>query len=257
MRLASARVLLLLSLLTLAGPASPTHAEETPAEPSRIATMTITQLAGLVDVVTASARQDSLKLPPAARRRDCRELIRLSNAFALGYRYLGEARSAPAAAGTDGAVLTVRVKIVQARVMIFAARMRAAEWLKACAGFAVPEADRDDPRYRTPQPVAAADFAEAVADAHEGAMIQLAGAAAAARSGACGPIIAAGESMTLYRPYLEKLSADIAERPEVLGPRVSRRLLDADRARIVATEQALWQRFGPKCSGSGRPAPAP
>jgi hypothetical protein len=255
MRLATAGVLLLLAFAAAAGSTAPARADEDAAPPSRIAAMTLTELAGLVDAVGVAARQDSLKMPAAARRRDCRELIRLSNAFTLGYSYLGEARSAPAASGTGPAVMTLRARIVQGRVLAFAARMRAADWLEACAGFVVPEADRDDSRYQPPQPVAAAEFADAVADAHEGAVIQLAGAAVAARSGACASIVSAGEAMTLYLPYLEKLSADLAKRPEVLGPRVSRRLIDTDRARIVATEQALWQRFGPKCTGPGKMPP--
>jgi hypothetical protein len=244
-----------LVLMLLLGAAGAVRADDEAEQGTRIAAMSAAELTRFVEAVTAAVGQDSLKMQGAAQRRDCLELIRISNSFGLGYGYLGAALAAPPASAKDDAGLGLRARIVQGRVLTFAARVRAAEWLRPCADFAVPDDRRGDPRYRQPQPIASGDFAGAVADAHEAALTNLAAAGAAIKSGACPAISSAGEAITLYMPYLEKLAADISARPEVLGPRVSRRLIDNDRAQLGAAEQALWRRFSSICphdaGGSG------
>lgn len=246
---------LILAVLCIA----PAHADEASDQMAGIARMSAPELTKFVDAVTATVGQDSLKMQAAAQRRDCLELLRTGNSFVLGYDYLSAARTSPAASGKDDAALSLRVRIVQGRVLAFAARMRSEDWLRGCAGFALPEAQKDDPHYRTPRPVVAADFADAVADAHDGALANLGAAAAALKQGDCARLASVGQAITLYSPYLEKLSADLGDRPQVLGPRVSRRLVDGDAAQLAAAEQSLWQQYSSTCqapAGAGPQSPA-
>ncbi len=217
------------------------------ADIGRIGKMSLKELAAFVGAVTRSVGQDTVKLQPAAQSNDCAELIRASNSFALGYRLLEEARTS-----LDGKpakdVLVLKSHIVQSRVITFAARVRAEEWLsRRCVNFPIPADKANEPRYATPVKVATAEYTQAVIEAREAAEANLAAAVAAGIGKKCPAVISSMQSIQLFVPYLEKLSKDVAKRPEALGPRASRRGLEVARAQLVAAGNKLYRELGIGC----------
>jgi hypothetical protein len=217
------------------------------ADIARIGKMSFKELAGFVAAVTRSVGQDTIKLQPAAQRNDCAELIRAANSFALGYRLLAEA-DASLTGKPARDVLVLKSHIVQSRVITFAARVRAEEWLsRGCVNFPMPADKASEPRYATPAKVETAEYTRAVIEAREAAEANLAAAVAAGIGKKCPAVISAMQSIQLFVPYLEKLSKDVGKRPEALGPRASRRGLEVARAQLVAAGNKLYRELGIGC----------
>lgn len=244
---------LLLVVAALSGLSAPVLAQD--AAPG-IAGMDAAALAGFVDQVTTTVGQDSLKMRDAGPKRDCLTMIGLSNSFRLGYGYLGEAGDRAAQLDGDPSIV-VRARAVQARVLTFAARVRAEEWLEACTGFAVPAERAADARFAPPGKIAPAEFAEASADLRDAAAVNLAGAVQAATSRDCKRVVAAAEALDLFVPYVDKMIADLTRRPAAQGPRASLSGLQAIRAQLVGVGNSLESEFRPICAGGAAPAAAP
>ena len=240
--------------MALLGPVS--HALADDGQFAKIAKMSIADLDKFVGLVTASVAQDTLKLRSASERHDCLELTRAANSFALGYRYL--ARVDELIPKADSTTISLRSKVVQSRVVTFAARVRAEELLgQGCASFVAPAEHAGDERYVTPQIIALSEFTTAVIEARQAAEIIFAGASGAAKSGKCPLVGSAIQSIQLITPYLVKLLNDIASRPQALGPRASRRGLAQIRDQLASAANQLDQKFGPLCSGpAGDKTPA-
>jgi hypothetical protein len=241
----------LLTVIAILATAQSAMAQEdaAPGDPqvAGIATMSVKELDTLVNSVAAAVNQDTLKLRGFAQSNDCLDLFRASNSLALAYSSLAEVKSV-AAGRPDKEAPIVRAKAVQTRVTTFAARVRAEEWLaQRCRNFAVPADHAADPRYATPLEVSSADYTDAVIDARETAETNLAIAVGAGISGKCPEAIAAGQNIALLLPYIQKLLADTEKRPEVLGPRASRRGLEVSRRQLVAALDQLQAEFGEKC----------
>lgn len=217
------------------------------ADLSRIGQMNLKELATLVGAVTRTVGQDTIKLQPAAQRSDCAELIRASNSFALGYRLLAEVRgSLEGKPAKDIAAL--QTHIVQSRVITFAARVRAEEWLsRLCVNFPMPADKANEPRYAKPVKLQTAEFTQAVIEARQAAEANLALAVAAGIGKKCPQVISAMQSIQLFVPYLEKLSKDVAKRPEALGPRASRRGLEVARGQLINAGNKLYRELGIGC----------
>ncbi len=217
------------------------------ADLSRIGQMNLKELATLVGAVTRTVGQDTIKLQPAAQRSDCAELIRASNSFALGYRLLAEVRgSLEGKPAKDIAAL--QTHIVQSRVITFAARVRAEEWLsRLCVSFPMPADKANEPRYAKPVKLQTAEFTQAVIEARQAAEANLALAVAAGIGKKCPQVISAMQSIQLFVPYLEKLSKDVAKRPEALGPRASRRGLEVARGQLINAGNKLYRELGIGC----------
>ncbi|MDB5539495.1 MAG: hypothetical protein JWQ89_1222 [Devosia sp.] len=242
---------ILLALLVAAALASPAAAQDE-AQIGRIGQMSLAELGALVGAVTASVGQDTLKMEPAAQRNDCLELTRAANSFALGYRLLAEVNATLAGKPAKD-VLPLRAHVVQSRVLTFAARVRAEEWLsRRCVHFETPADKVGEPRYAKPAKIETAEYTEAVIEARQAADANLAGAVAAGISRKCPDVIASMQSIQLFVPYLEKLSGDVGKRPEALGPRASRRGLEVARAQLVAAGNKLYRELGIGCRA--RPA---
>ncbi len=232
--------------LLVAFAASPGSAQDE-VELERIAAMSPKELEAFVDTVTVTVAQDTLKMRNAGPQSDCLELTRTANSFALGYRYLAEANAA-IDPETERELLILKARIVQARVLTFAARTRAAEWLRQrCAAFTPPAEQADNPRYQTPAKLQTAEYSEAVIEARIAAEANLAAAMAAARAGRCPEAIAAARGIQLFIPYVDKLLADLKVRPEALGPRASRRGLETARAQLLATFNGLEREYSVRC----------
>lgn len=229
----------------LSGPAQAQAQDE--AEIARIGKMDAKELAGFIGAVTQSVAQDTLKLQPAAQRRDCVELVRASNAFTLGYRLLAEADAALGGKPENDAVV-LKTRIVQSRVITFAARVRADEWLsRICVNFAMPADKADEARYAMPVKLQTNEFTQAVIEARQAADANLTIAVAAGISKKCPDVITAIQSIQLFVPYLEKLSKDVAKRPEALGPRASRRGLEVARGQLINAGNKLYRELGAGC----------
>ena len=214
---------------------------------AKIGEMDARELAGFIGAVTQSVAQETLKLQPAAQRRDCVELIRASNAFALGYKLLAAADASLAGKPEmDAAVLKTR--IVPSRVITFAARVRADEWVsRICVNFAMPADKAADARYAAPVKLQTSEFTRAVIEAREAADANLTIAVAVGIGKKCPEVISAIQSIQLFVPYLEKLSKDVAKRPEALGPRASRRGLEVARGQLVNAGNKLYRELGIGC----------
>jgi hypothetical protein len=237
---------LLLVLAAVVALVLPAAGEDDP-QLARIATMPIKELDAFVGTVAIAVNQDSLKLRGFAQSNDCLDLTRAANSFALGYTYLGAIRDT-AEKRTEKEAQLIRAKAIQVRITAFAARVRAEEWLtQRCRNFTVPEEQAADPRYQKPAKVSNAEYTEAVIEARQAADTNLAIAVAAGISGKCPEAITAGQNIALLVPYLEKLLADTAKRPEVLGPRASRRALEVSRRQLIAALNKLQGEFGEKC----------
>lgn len=217
------------------------------ADLGRIGQMNLKELATLVGAVTRTVGQDTMKLQPAAQRSDCAELTRASNSFALGYRLLAEVRgSLEGKPAKDIAAL--QTHIVQSRVITFAARVRAEEWLsRLCVSFPMPADKANEPRYAKPVKLQTAEFTQAVIEARQAAEANLALAVAAGIGKKCPQVISAMQSIQLFVPYLEKLSKDVAKRPEALGPRASRRGLEVARGQLINAGNKLYRELGIGC----------
>ena len=226
--------------------AGPAQAQSDP-DIARLGTMSLKELAEFVGAVTRSVGQDTIKLQPAAQSNDCAELIRAANSFALGYRLLDEADAALIGKPAKD-VLVLKSHIVQSRVITFAARVRAEEWLsRRCVGFQMPADKASEPRYAVPVKIQTAEYTEAVIEARDAAEANLAAAVAAGISRKCPQVISAMQSIQLFVPYLEKLGKDVAKRPEALGPRASRRGLEVARSQLVAAGNKLYRELGVGC----------
>lgn len=240
------KLLALLALLVGAALAVPAAAQDE-SQFARIDQMSLKELAAVVGAVTASIGQDALKLQPAAARNDCLELTRAANSFALGYRMLAEV-DATLAGKPAKDVLSLKVHVVQSRVITFASRVRAEEWLsRRCVQFVAPAEHAGEPRYATPAKIQTAEYTVAVIEARQAADANLAGAVAAGISGKCPDVVSAMQAIQLFVPYLEKLAKDVGRRPEALGPRASRRGLEVARAQLVAAGNKLYREIGIGC----------
>lgn len=237
----------LLALFAALSLATPALAAEDESQLERIPAMSIKELDALVSSVAAAVNQDTLRIRNFAKSADCLDLVRAANSFALASTSLAAVRVA-AMKRDDREVPIVLARTAQTRVTTFAARVRAEEYLaERCRNFTVPAEHADDPRYVTPARVSNTDYTEAVIDARQTAETNLAIAVAAFNSGKCPEAIAAAQNISLLLPYLQKLLADTARRPQVLGPRASRRGLDVSRRQLVAALDRLQFEFGTKC----------
>ena len=244
-------IICLLALLGLVALALPSRAEDD--QFAKIAAMDMDGLEKFVGLVTASVGQDTLKLRGAADRGDCLELYRAGNAFGLGYLYLAKVNEL-IADKRDAKSLSLRTRVIQSRVVVFAARVRAEEFIaQTCNAFTIPADKAGDARLAMPQKIALADFTGAVIEAREAAEVIYLGATEAAKSKKCGPVGTIIQAIQLIVPYLEKLSRDVAQRPEALGPRASRAALNQSRIRLINAANQLDASFGQTC---GTPAPA-
>ena len=220
-----------------------------------IAKMDLRALGSFVSAITSSVGQDTLKLQPAAKAGDCLELTRAANSFALGYRMLADADEALNGKPAKEA-LPVKATVVQARVITFAARVRAEEWLaRGCAAFAAPADKAGDPRYAKPAMLQTAEYTQAVIEARQVAEANLAAAVSAGIAKSCPATFAALDSIQLLVPYLEKLVKDVAKRPEALGPRASRRGLEVAKLQLVNAGNKLYREIGIGCANAAGPKP--
>ena len=246
---------LLLALAATAGMLASATAADDP-QLARIAGMPLAELDAFIATITASVGQDTLKLRSTAKVGDCLELRRAANSFALGYGYLGEARDV-LARRSEREAQVMRFRAIQARVITFAARVRAEDWLtQRCRSYAVPAEHATDPRYQTPAKVADTEYTEAVIEARQAAETNLAIAVAAGMAAKCPGAISAAQNIALLVPYLDKLLADTARRPQVLGPRASRRALEVSRRQLLAARDKLQAELGASCRAPAAAPPA-
>ena len=228
----------------------PTLAQEAaPADPqlAKIATMPVKELDAFINATAAAVNQDALRMKGFAQSGDCLDLTRATNSFTLAYRYLAEVRDT-ASKRPEREAPVLAAKAVQIRVVTFASRVRAEEWLtQRCRNFTVPTEQAADPRYQPPVKVSNADYTDAVIEARQTAETNLAIAVNVGLSGKCPDAIVAGQNIALLLPYVQKLLADTANRPEVLGPRASRRGLEVSRRQLVAALDKLQTQFNEKC----------
>ena len=231
-------------------PTLPAVAQDTAAadpQLAKIATMPVKELDAFINATASAVNQDALKMKGLAQSDACLDLIRATNSFALAYQYLAEVRDTASKRPEREAPILV-AKAVQIRVVTFASRVRAEEWVtQRCRNFTVPADKAADPRYQVPAKVSNADYTDAVIEARQTAETNLAIAVNAGISGKCPEAIVAGQNISLLLPYVQKLLADTATRPEVLGPRASRRGLEVSRRQLVAALDKLQTQFGEKC----------
>jgi len=231
-------------------PTLPAVAQDTAAadpQLAKIATMPVKELDAFINATASAVNQDALKMKGLAQSDACLDLIRATNSFALAYQYLAEVRDTASKRPEREAPILV-AKAVQIRVVTFASRVRAEEWVtQRCRNFTVPTDQAADPRYQVPAKVSNADYTDAVIEARQTAETNLAIAVNAGISGKCPEAIVAGQNISLLLPYVQKLLADTATRPEVLGPRASRRGLEVSRRQLVAALDKLQTQFGEKC----------
>ena len=231
-------------------PTLPAAAQDTAAadpQLAKIATMPVKELDAFINATASAVNQDALKMKGLAQSDACLDLIRATNSFALAYQYLAEVRDTASKRPEREAPILV-AKAVQIRVVTFASRVRAEEWVtQRCRNFTVPADKAADPRYQVPAKVSNADYTDAVIEARQTAETNLAIAVNAGISGKCPEAIVAGQNISLLLPYVQKLLADTATRPEVLGPRASRRGLEVSRRQLVAALDKLQTQFGEKC----------
>lgn len=233
--------------------AAPAAAQGLPSA-DNIARMDIKQLGELAASITTSVGQDTLKLQPAAKARNCLELTRAANSFALGYGMLGE-MDAVLAGKPPKEAAGLRANVMQSRLITFAARVKAEEWLsRICVGFVPPPEHAGEPRYAAPVKLQDRDFTTALIEARQVAENNLAIAVSAGMSKSCPATFAALESIQLLTPYLDKLVKDVAKRPQALGPRASRRGLEVARVQLVNAGNKLYREVGMGCSRNAAPA---
>ena len=198
-------IVCLLALLGFAVLSLPSRAEDD--QFAKIAAMDMEGLEKFVGAVTASVGQDTLKLRGAADRGDCLELYRAANAFDLGYRYLAKVNEL-IADKRDAKSLSLRTRVVQSRVVVFAARVRAEEFVgQACGAFTIPAEKAGDAQFAVPRKIALEDFTGAVIEAREAAEVIYLGATEAAKSKKCGLVGTIIQAIQLIVPVSRKAVA--------------------------------------------------
>jgi len=238
---------LLLALVAAFILASPAPAADDP-QLARIPTMALGELDALITTVVALVSKDTLALRSSGEARDCLELNRAANSFALGYSYLAAVRDT-LGQRTENEARLLRTKAVQARVVTFAARARAEEWLRqSCRGYQVPADQAADPRYQTPARISDPEYTEALIEGRQAAETNLAIAVATGISGKCPESVTAAQNITLLVPYLDRLVNDTARRPQVLGPRASRLGLQTSRRQLLAALSKLRDQYARTCA---------
>lgn len=244
-------------LATLVGLALPARAADNPLpDVSKVSQMDLKGLESLVTAITASVGLDSVKLRTFAGSKSCLELFRAGNSFELAYEYLAAVDQRGRAIGGN-ASLPLRANVVQARVLVFAARTRAEEFInRTCREFVVPADSAGDKRYQMPARVTDPDYATALVEARDATDANLGLAIAAARSRQCPRVSSSLEAIALLVPYLDKLAADVQSRPYTFGPRASRRGLVQSRNQLVATANRMAAEFNPACIPANPPASA-
>lgn len=225
--------------------------------PDELAAMDDKALDEYIALVTATVVQDSVRLPGYADARNCPEINRAANSLSLAYEALGEVlevtreRTGAAAAGR-------RSRLVQSRVIGFAARVRADEYIaSSCRSYRPAGEQADDPRYAAAPRLADSLFTRAIIEARLAAETNLAIAAAARESKDCRLVGNAIRSIQLLLPYLEKLAKDVESRPLALGPLASKRGLEQVRNQSVSAANSLDREFGVQCGQVGPAQPAP
>lgn len=243
-------------LAALAAGLPVTAAEDAMPEPDKISQMGLKDLESLVTFITTSVGQDSIRLRTLAGSKSCLELFRAANSSSLGYDYLARMTARAEEIGGD-ASLPLRANLVQARVLVFAARVRAEEFInRTCRDFTVPADQADDKRYQSPARISDAEYATAMVEARDATDANLALALVAARTRQCPRVSSSLEAIALLVPYLDKLAADVQSRPYTFGPRASRRALVQSRNQLVATANRMAAEFNPACIPA-KTAPAP
>lgn len=224
--------------------------------PDDIAKMDGKALDNYIATITATVVQDSVRFAALAEAGNCPELSRAANSLALAYDAYALVRDTIAEqAGPEAAGR--RSRLVQSRVIAFAARVRVGDLIASrCNGYRPAGEQQDDPRYQRPAPLPDSAFTTAIIEARLAAETNLAIAAAARQSKDCRLVGNAIRSIQLIVPYLEKLATDVASRPLALGPLASRRGLEQVRNQSVAAANALDREFAGAC-GEGAPAPEP
>ena len=242
-------------LLVLLGTASLALAQQLTADD--IGRMDGKALDAYIATVTATVVQDSVRLSALAEANNCAELSRAGHSLALAYEAYAlvrdtiEGQTGPEAAGR-------RSRLVQSRVIAFAARVRVGDLLSArCSSYQPTEAQRNDPRYQRVTALPDSAFTAAIIDARLAAETNLAIAAAARQSKDCRLVGNAIRSIQLIVPYLEKLATDVANRPLALGPLASKRGLEQVRNQSVAAANALDREFATACGEGAPPAGSP
>ena len=107
-----------------------------------------------------------------------------------------------------------------------------------------------DERYAPANKLTNFEYTHSIIEARQVADTNLAIAVAAGMSGKCPPAIAATQNIRLLLPYLDKVLNETASRPEVLGPRASRRGLEASRRQLLAALDKLEVTFTRQCSSN-------
>ena len=239
-------------LLVLLGTLSVALAQQLTADD--IAKMDGKALDAYIATVTATVVQDSVRLSAMAEANNCADLSRAGNSLALAYdayqlvRDTIAAETGPEAAGR-------RSRLIQSRVIAFAARVRVGDLLASrCRSYQPTGEQQDDPRYQRPAPLPDSAFTTAIIDARFAAETNLAIAAAARKSKDCRLVGSAIRSIQLIVPYLEKLALDVANRPLALGPLASKRGLEQVRNQSVSAANALDREFAGVCGESAAPA---
>ncbi len=250
--LLSLLVRLVSTLLVIAGTCSVAFAQQLTAED--IAGMDDKALDAYIATVTATVVQDSVRLSALTEANNCAELSRAGNSLALAYdayqliRDTIASQTGPEAAGR-------RSRLIQSRVVAFAARVRVGDLLAArCSSYQPTGEQRDDPRYQRVPPLPDSAFTAAIIDARFAAETNLAIAAAARQSKDCRLVGNAIRSIQLIVPYLEKLALDVSSRPLALGPLASKRGLEQVRNQSVAAANTLDREFAGVCGETAPPA---
>lgn len=240
------------TLLVIAGTCSVAFAQQLTADD--IARMDGKALDNYIATVTATVVQDTVRLSALAEANNCPELSRAGNSLTLAYDAYALVREAIAGqAGPEAAGR--RTRVIQSRVIAFAARVRVGDLLASrCSSYQPTGEQRDDPRYQRVAPLPDSAFTSAIIDARLAAETNLAIAAAARQSKDCRLVGNAIRSIELIVPYLEKLARDVASRPLALGPLASKRGLEQVRNQSVAAANALDREFSGQCGEGVAPA---
>ena len=240
------------TLLVIAGTCSVAFAQQLTADD--IAKMDGKALDNYIATVTATVVQDSVRLAALAQENNCSELSRAGNSLALAYDAYALVRESiagqtgPEAAGR-------RSRLVQSRVIAFAARVRVGDLLASrCSRYRPTGEQQDDPRYQPVSPLPDSAFTTALIEARFAAETNLAIAAAARQSKDCRLVGNAIRSIQLIVPYLEKLANDVANRPLALGPLASKRGLEQVRNQSVNAANGLDREFAGTCGEGAAPA---
>lgn len=238
-------------LLVLAGTVGVALAQQLTADD--IAKMDGKALDSYIATVTATVVQDSVRFSALADAGNCAELNRAANSLALAYDAYALVRDV-IADQTGPEVAGRRSRLVQSRVIAFAARVRVGDLIASrCSTYQPSGEQQDDPRYQRAQPLPDSAFTTAIIEARLSAETNLAIAAAARQSKDCRLVGSAIRSIQLIVPYLEKLALDVDSRPLALGPLASKRGLEQVRNQSVAAANALDREFAGACGE----APAP